>query len=83
MFANSGILWESCTGRIYGPYIRVNFLTPVHTGRKYGCQKCTRKYGPYVQVVRIGLKNRMKCKGAKRLGNGKVVSPSQLTRSLA
>jgi len=31
---------------IYGPYIRVNFLTPVHTGRKYGCQKCTRKYGP-------------------------------------
>jgi len=37
MFANtySGILRETCTGRIYGPYIRVNFLTPVHTGRKF------------------------------------------------
>ena len=58
VFANiySGILRVTRTGRIYGPYIRVNFLTPVHTGRKYGCQKCTRTYGPYVRVVRIGLK---------------------------
>ena len=56
MFANiySGILRVTCTGRIYGPYIRVNFLTPVHTGRKYGCQKCTRTYGPYVRPVRTG-----------------------------
>jgi len=56
MFANiySGILRVTCTGHTYGPYIRVNFLTPVHTGRKYGCQKCTRKYGPYVRAVRTG-----------------------------
>jgi len=56
MFANiySGILRVTCTGRIYGPYIRVNVLTPVHTGRKYGCQKCTRTYGPYIRPVRTG-----------------------------
>jgi len=32
------------TDRIYGPYV-------------YGCQKCTRIYGPrpYLRVVRIGL----------------------------
>jgi len=56
MFANiySGILRKTCTGRIYGPYIRVNFLRPVHTGRKYGCQKCTRTYGPYIRPVRTG-----------------------------
>ena len=49
MFANiySGILRVTCTGRIYGPYIWVTFLTPVHPGRTYG---------PYVRVVRIGLK---------------------------
>ena len=34
------ILRVTCT--YIRPYIWVNFLTPVHTGRKYGCQKCTR-----------------------------------------
>jgi len=34
------------TGCIDCSYIRVDFLTPVHTAPMYGCQKCARIYGP-------------------------------------
>ena len=60
MFANiySGILRKTCTGRIYGPYIRVNFLTPVHTGVNKGVKNAPvrtgRTYGPYVRAVCTG-----------------------------
>ena len=48
-----------CTGRIYGPYIRVHFFAPVHTGRIYGpyvrAQKVSfgHPYGPYIRAVLV------------------------------
>ena len=38
------------------PYIRVHFLTPVHTGIENAPVQTARLYRPYVRVGRIGLK---------------------------
>jgi len=46
-----------CTGRIYGPYIRVHFFAPVHTGRIYDPYVRAQKVSfghPYIRAVYTG-----------------------------
>jgi len=45
-----------CTGRIYGPYIRVTgthypYIRPVHTARMYGPHVRVSKMHPYIRAV--------------------------------